>query len=184
MEPEGDALTGRKPIMFNNDIVMSVCRPEEQMDYFYKNALCDEVIFVHEGEGQLQSNFGYINFKPGDYIVIPRSIIYKLVHNSPQARYLIFESSGPIRSPKRYRNEHGQLMEHSPYCERDIKPPEELVTFNEKGDYVVKVKKGNQIVSFHYDFHPFDVVGWDRFCYLFILPENARLSSARRSDSI
>lgn len=172
MKKEGDAVSGRKPVMFNNDVVMSVCRPAEQMNYFFKNTLCDEVIFVHEGKGQLQSNLGYLNFKEGDYIVIPRGIIFKLVHQTDDARYLIFESNGPVRTPNRYRNEHGQLMEHSPYCERDIKAPEELVTVDEKGDFVVKVKKGNQIVSIHYEFHPFDVVGWDGFYFPWIFNIN------------
>jgi len=165
---EGDALSGRKPIMYNNDVVMSICRPEKQMDYFYKNALCDEVFFVHEGKGQLQSQLGFINFREGDYIVIPRGIIYKLVNETDEARYLIFEASGPITTPNRYRNKHGQLMEHSPYCERDIKGPEEMVTINEKGDFVVKVKKGEQVVSFHYEFHPLDVVGWDGYYFPWI----------------
>ncbi len=169
---DGDAVSGRKPIMFNNDVVMSICRPEKQMDYFFRNTLCDEVVFVHEGNGELQSNLGYLKFKEGDYIVIPRGIIYKLVHETDEARFLIFESVGPITTPSRYRNEHGQLMEHSPYCERDIKAPEELVTFDEKGDFVVKVKKGDQIVSIHYDFHPFDVVGWDGFYYPWIFNIN------------
>lgn len=168
VKPEGDPVSGRMPIMFNNDVVMSVCRPEEQMDYFYKDTLCDEIIFIHEGYGEFQSNLGYTKFKEGDYIVIPRGIIYKLVHESDEARYLIFEASGQITTPNRYRNKHGQLMEHSPYCERDIKAPEELMTFDEKGDYVVKVKKGNQIVSIHYEFHPFDIIGWDGFYFPWI----------------
>jgi homogentisate 1,2-dioxygenase len=169
---EGDAVSGRKPIMYNNDVVMSICRPAEQMNYFFKNVLCDEVIFIHEGKGELQSNLGYLNFTEGDYIVIPRGVIYKLVHNTDEARYLIFESNGPIRTPNRYRNEHGQLMEHSPYCERDIKAPEELVTFDEAGDFIVKIKKGNQIVSIHYAFHPFDIVGWDGFYFPWIFNIN------------
>jgi homogentisate 1,2-dioxygenase len=168
MKKEGDAFTGRKPIMYNNDVIMSVCRPAKQMDYFFKNALNDEVIFIHEGEGTLQSNFGYMKFRPGDYIVIPRSIIYKLVHDTEEARYLIFEANGPIRTPTRYRNEHGQLSEHSPYCERDIRTPDELVTIDEQGDFVVKVKKGKDVVSFHYEFHPFDIIGWDGYYYPWI----------------
>ena len=169
---EGDAFTGRKPIMFNNDVVMSICRPAGQMDYFYKNALCDEVIFIHEGKGTLESQLGYLNFTEGDYIVIPRGIIYKLVHKTDEARYLIFETTGPITTPSRYRNEHGQLMEHAPYCERDIKAPEELITFDEKGDFAVKVKKGEKVVSIHYDFHPFDVVGWDGYYFPWIFNIN------------
>lgn len=168
MKHEGDAFSGRKPVMYNNDVVMSVCRVKDQMEYFYKNALCDEVIFVHEGNGTLQSNLGYMKFRVGDYIVIPRGVIYKLVHETEDARYLIFESSGPITTPKRYRNEHGQLMEHSPYCERDIRCPEEQVTFDEKGDFRMKIKKGEKVVTYHYGFHPFDIVGWDGYYYPWI----------------
>ncbi|CAN5449945.1 homogentisate 1,2-dioxygenase [soil metagenome] len=166
-EPEGNIVFGRKPIMFNNDVVMSICVPNEQPDYFYKNALCDEVIFVHEGTGTLETNFGYMPFRKGDYIVIPRSIIYKFNYTSP-ARLLIFEANGPITTPKNYRNQFGQLLEHSPYCERDIRTPSDMVTFDEKGDYVVKIKKGEQVVSIHYDFHPFDIVGWDGFYFPWI----------------
>ncbi len=166
-EPESNIVFGRKPVMFNSDVIMSICLPNEQPDYFYKNALCDEVIFVHEGDGTLETNFGYMPFKKGDYIVIPRSIIYKFNY-STQPRLLIFEANGPITTPKRYRNQFGQLLEHSPYCERDIRTPNDMVTFDEKGDYVVKIKKGEQVVSIHYDFHPFDIVGWDGYYFPWI----------------
>jgi homogentisate 1,2-dioxygenase len=171
LQPEGDVLTGRKPIMYNNDFVMTVCRPADKMNYFYKNAIADEVIFIHEGEGVLETSFGYLPYKEGDYIVIPRSIIYKFNFDT-QPRLLIFEVNGPIRTPSRYRNQFGQLLEHSPYCERDIHPPAELVTFDEKGDYVVKIKKGSKVVSVHYDFHPFDIVGWDGMYYPWIFNIN------------
>lgn len=171
LQPQGDVLTGRKPIMYNNDFVMTVCRPADKMNYFYKNAIADEVIFVHEGQGVLETNFGYLPYKEGDYIVIPRSIIYRFNFDT-QPRLLIFEANGPIRTPSRYRNQFGQLLEHSPYCERDIHPPSDLVTFDEKGDYVVKIKKGSKVVSVHYDFHPFDIVGWDGMYYPWIFNIN------------
>jgi homogentisate 1,2-dioxygenase len=167
LKEESDFLSGRKPLLFNSDVIMSVCRPNVQADYFYKNAACDELIFVHEGEGTLESNFGFLKYKKGDYIIIPRSITYKLVHKTP-SRLLIFEAAGHIKTPKRYRNEFGQLLEHSPYCERDIRVPEELFTSSEKGDFTVMVKKENKIYSVHYDFHPFDVVGYDGYYYPWI----------------
>ncbi len=169
---EGDAFSGRKPVMFNNDVVMSICRPDKQMNYYYKNALCDEVIFVHEGKGKLESQLGVLPFVEGDYIVIPRGVIYRLVHETDEARYLMFESVGPVTTPSRYRNEFGQLMEHAPYSERDIKAPQELLTVDEKGDFVVKVKKGEKVVSIHYEFHPLDVVGWDGFYFPWIFNIN------------
>ena len=167
LKSELDFITGRKPVLFNSDVIMSVCRPETQMDYFYRNATCDELIFVHEGEGTLESNFGFLDFRKGDYIVIPRSITFRLVHKTAP-RLLVFESAGPIKTPKRYRNEFGQLLEHSPYCERDIRAPERLFTSSDKGDFIVKVKKENKIYSVHYDFHPFDVIGYDGFYFPWI----------------
>ena len=171
VEAQGDVLTGRKPIMYNSEVAMYICRPSDKMDYFYKNALADEVIFVHEGQGVLESNLGYLPYKEGDYIVIPRSVIYRFNFETP-SRLVIFEANGPIRTPSRYRNQFGQLLEHSPFCERDIHPPAELVTIDEKGDFVVKVKKGEKVVGIHYDFHPFDVVGWDGFYYPWIFNIN------------
>lgn len=166
-EVSGDYLTGRKVIMYNDDVKMSICRPSKQMDYFYKNVLCDELIYVHEGKGEMQTSLGYLEFREGDYIVIPRSTIFKIVHKT-DARFLIFEASGPITIPRRYRNEYGQLLEHSPYCERDIRVPLELKTFDEKGDFIVKIKKGESLVSYHYGYHPFDVVGWDGYYHPWI----------------
>jgi homogentisate 1,2-dioxygenase len=164
VESKGDFVNGRNVVMYNNEVIMSTCRPAEDMNYFYKNALCDEVIFVHEGEGEVQTHLGFLRYRKGDYIVIPRSVIFKIAPES-ESRFLIFESFGPIRTPRRYRNEFGQLAEHSPYCERDIYPPGQLITIDEKGDYIVKVKKGDKMVSIHYGFHPFDIVGWDGFYF-------------------
>ena len=169
--PNLNYVMGRKPLMFNENVILSISRPETQMEDFYRNSLCDELVFVHEGEGELQTNFGYLKFIQGDYIIIPRNTTFKLVHK-PKSRFLIFESYGPIVPPKRYRNEFGQLLEHSPYCERDIRVPEVLMTFDEKGDYVVQIKKGEKIISVHYSFHPFDIVGYDGFYYPWILNIN------------
>lgn len=164
---KSDYVFGRNNILFNSDVIMSTCRPEKQTEYFYKNASCDELIFVHEGEGTLETNLGFINFIKGDYIVVPRNVIFRLVHKS-QLRLLVFEAAGPIVTPKRYRNEFGQLLEHSPFCERDIRVPQELKTFSEKGDYVVKIKKENKVYSLHYDYHPFDIVGYDGYYFPWI----------------
>jgi len=169
--PDMNYVTGRKPLMFNENVILSICCPDKKMDYFYKNALCDELVFVHEGEGTLQTNLGFLDFKKGDYIVIPRGTIFNMVHKT-QCRFLVFESFGPITPPARYRNEFGQLMEHSPYCERDIRVPEDLVTIEEKGDFEVKVKKGERMVSIHYKFHPFDIIGYDGYYYPWIFNIN------------
>ena len=167
LTPESDIIYGRKPVMYNNDVIMSMCLPASQPDAFFKNALYDEIYFVHEGEGTLETQLGYMKFRRGDYIVIPRGVIYKFNYTTP-ARLLIFESNGPVETPRRYRNHFGQLLEHSPFCERDIRVPEEMVTIDEKGDFVIKIKKGNQMTAIHYDFHPFDVVGYDGYYFPWI----------------
>ena len=164
---DSNYVVGRKPLLFNDNVIMSICRPAEQMKYFYKNALCDELVFVHEGEGVLETNLGFLNYKKGDYIVIPRNTTFKFVHKT-KSRLLIFEAYGPITTPRRYRNEFGQLLEHSPYCERDIKIPQELVTIDQKGDFIIQIKKGERMINVHYGFHPFDIVGYDGYYYPWI----------------
>lgn len=166
-KPEGDYISGRKVLMFNNDVSLAICRPSEDMNFFYKNGEGDELVFVHEGTGTLETNYGTIDFHEGDYIVIPRGIIHRFALRNP-CRFLIIESASQIETPRRYRNEHGQLLEHSPYCERDFRLPEKLLTINEKGEFEIKIKKLNCLHSYIFDFHPFDVVGWDGYFYPWI----------------
>ena len=130
-------------------------------DYFYKNADSDEVIFIHEGTGTLRTQLGNIPFKYGDYLVIPRGIIYQIDFDTEANRLFIVESKHPIYTPKRYRNWFGQLLEHSPFCERDFRAPSELETHHEKGDFLVKTKKEGILYSYTYASHPFDVIGYD-----------------------
>lgn len=166
IESEGDWLTGRQYMMGNADVRIALCRPVQNMSYFYRNALADELIFVHEGEGELLSPLGSVKFTQGDYVHIPRTITHQWKINLHQpVRFLIIESFSEVRFPKRYRNQFGQLLEHSPYCERDIKTPEALAPCEEKGEYEVKILKHGQLHSFVYEFHPFDVVGWDGYMY-------------------
>lgn len=163
---EDDYLKSRKPVLVNNDLHISLAAPRHSMsDYFYKNSQADEVIFVHEGSGVLHSGFGQIKFSYGDYLVIPRGTIYQLHFNGPDNRLFIIESFSPIRTPKRYRNAFGQLMEHSPFCERDIVRPDNLQTFDEKGDFKVLIKKQGLIYQYIYGTHPFDFIGWDGYHY-------------------
>jgi homogentisate 1,2-dioxygenase len=136
-------------------------------DYFYKNADADEIIFVHEGSGTLLTQYGELSFSYGDYLVIPRGTIYQIKFDGSQNRLFIVESFSPIRFPKKYLSKYGQLMEHSPYCERDIRPPANLTTFDEKGDFVIHTKKKGRMYHIHYGHHPFDVIGWDGYCYPF-----------------
>lgn len=169
LPPGGDPVTGRQYLLGNNDVVMGVCIPTEPMDYFYRNADGDEVLFVHQGEGELQTVFGTLSYRPGDYLVIPIGTTYRVVPADGQSRFLVIEAVNEIVPPKRYRNEHGQLLEHSPFCERDIRVPERLDTHVEAGEFEVRVKRGDVIYSYQFDFHPLDVVGWDGYLYPYAL---------------
>jgi homogentisate 1,2-dioxygenase len=165
-----DYLEARKTLIANHDVALSICNPTgKTMDYFYKNGESDEVLFVHDGGGYLISQFGRLRFEQGDYVVIPRTTIYKLEFDSSPVRLLIIESAGPIETVKRYRNELGQLLEHSPYCERDIRPPSALTIDDTRGEYLVKIKKGGYLHQYVYAFSPLDVVGWDGFLYPYAL---------------
>ncbi|HZH86707.1 MAG TPA: homogentisate 1,2-dioxygenase [Brumimicrobium sp.] len=164
VKPEADFLDSRKIVMFNNDLNIALSSPQESMnDYFYKNADSDEMIFVHEGTGTLKTMLGNIPFGPGDYLIVPRGIIYQIHFDGKDNRLFIVESFSPLYTPKRYRNEFGQLMEHSPFCERDFRAPSELETHNEKGEFLMKIKKENVLHHLTYASHPFDVVGWDGY---------------------
>ncbi len=166
IHPENDYLQSRKPVLVNNDCKIILAAPRQSMtDYFFKNADADEVIFVHEGEGTLRTMYGNIRFAYGDYLVIPRGTVYQLHFDGPDNRLFIVESSGPITTPKRYRNEYGQLLEHSPFCERDIRKPTDLETHDERGDFLFFIKKQDTIYPYHYLNHPFDLIGWDGYLY-------------------
>jgi homogentisate 1,2-dioxygenase len=164
LEAGGDAINGRKLLMWNNDVEISLCRPSEEMDYYFRNGERDEVIFVHEGAGTLETIFGDLPYKPGDYVVVPRGTTYRFRPEGEQ-RYLVFETPGLITIPKRYRNSSGQLMEHAPYYHRDIHAPGELNTHREQGEFPVKVRVRDGYQTYVLDYHPFDVVGWDGYVY-------------------
>lgn len=165
-KPQADYLKSRVVLLGNQDLTLASAAPTKGTDdYFVKNADADEVIFVHEGRGVLQTVYGEIAFEYGDYLVIPRGTIYKIHFETSDNRLFITESFSPIVPPKRYRNEFGQLLEHSPYCERDIKLPTNLQAKDEMGNFVVMIKKQNMIYPYTYATHPFDVVGWDGYVY-------------------
>ena len=164
--PNKDYLESRNPILVNSDVYIELSAPQASMkDYFYKNADADEVIFVHRGSGKLRTQLGNIDFAYGDYLVIPRGMIYQLEFNDYDNRLLIIQSFHPVYTPKRYRNWFGQLLEHSPFCERDMRPPSELETHNEEGEFLIKIKKEDVLYDFVYAHHPFNVVGWDGYNY-------------------
>ncbi len=166
IKPEDDYLKSRKPVLVNADLQISLAAPKKSMtDYFYKNSQADEVIFVHKGTGTLKTGFGKIKFSYGDYLVVPRGTIYQMEFDDENNRLFIIESYSPIRFPKRYQNQFGQLMEHAPFCERDIRRPNELETFDQEGDYKILIKKQGLIYPYTYGTHPFDFIGWDGYHY-------------------
>ncbi len=168
VKPAKDFLESRIPVLVNNDLHIVLAAPKSSVtDYYYKNADADEMIFVHEGSGVLKTMYGELSFGYGDYLVIPRGTMYQVHFNTEDNRLFIVESFSPIRYPKRYMSKFGQLLEHSPFCERDIREPQNLTTHNEKGDFLVRTKKKGVLYNIHYAAHPFDVVGWDGCCYPF-----------------
>ncbi len=161
-----DHLESRISLMLNNDLNISLSSPlnlEEK--YFYKNTDGDEVIFVHRGSGILRSVLGNLKFSAGDYLVIPRGVIYTMKFDSNDNKLFIVESYTPVYTPKRYRNHFGQMLENSPYCERDIRVPDHLETHDELGDFIIKIKKEHMIHEYTYASHPFDVAGFDGYNY-------------------
>lgn len=168
IESDVDFLESRVPVLVNNDCHIAVAAPRESTNgYFYKNADADEIIFVHEGTGILKTQYGELAFGYGDYLVIPRGTIYQVSFNDTNNRLFIVESFSPVRYPKKYLSKYGQLLESAPYCERDIRVPQNLKAFNETGDFLIKTKKKGILYGIHYHTHPFDVVGWDGCCYPF-----------------
>src|ERR1051325_2003743 len=124
----GSPTLDRLPLLFNQDIAMLYVEPDEQDTHFYRNAQCDELVYVAKGKGTLESVFGDLPFGEGDYLIIHRGILhrYRFDQGSEQPKLVVFESRGHVRWPKRYRNEFGQLKEGAPYSERDMRRPMKL----------------------------------------------------------
>ena len=164
----GDAVSARIPLLANKDVILGVARTSKSMDYFYRNAQAYETWWVHEGSGVLKSQFGNLKFRTGDYIVIPFGTTWQMYIAGSEARFFTIENPSQIEPPKRYRNHFGQLLEHSPYCERDIRLPDKLETHTERGEFEVHVKVRDRLSKHILDYHPFDVVGWDGYLYPWI----------------
>lgn len=159
-----DFLESRVPVLVNSDCHIVLAAPKKSLrSYFYKNADSDELLFIHEGKGTVRTMLGNIDFAYGDYILIPRGMIYQIDFETENNRLFIVESKRPVYTPKRYRNWFGQHLEHSPFCERDLRAPSELETFDEQGEFLIKVKKQDMLHQYLYATHPFDVVGWDGY---------------------
>ncbi len=160
----GDAITSRTPLFYNNDAIISKSHIDKSMDYHFRNGHYDELWYIQDGTGTLITNYGNITFGFGDYIVIPRGVIWQLNIQS-NCKILVIEGSGPIETPNRYRNKFGQLLEHSPFCERDISTPTLNSPIDEEGEFLVKVRVQGGIQDMVYAHHPLDVVGWDGYYF-------------------
>ncbi len=166
VKPHGSPTLDRTPLLFNRDITMLYVEPTVRDGHFYRNAQGDEVVYVAKGSGVLETQFGDLPFGEGDYLVIHRGIMHRYQLNTgEQPKLLVFESRGHVRTPQRYRNEFGQLKEGAPYSERDFRIPEELRTYDEKGDFPLIIKQYNGLNEYIIDHHPLDVVGWDGYFY-------------------
>ncbi len=162
-----DPVTARIPLLGNSDVILGISRAKDSMDFFYRNSQAYETWWVHEGEGVLKSQFGNLPFRKGDYIVIPFGVTWQMELDG-EARFFTIENPSQIEPPKRYRNNYGQLLEHSPYCERDIRVPQEIETHTERGEFEVRVKVRDRLSRHVLDHHPFDVIGWDGYLYPWI----------------
>ncbi len=166
--PESDFIKSRKILFLNSSLQVGLMAPTDSMDYYFKNADADEIFFIHQGEGTLYTIYGSLDFKYGDYIVIPRGTVYQIKFKFKENLILLTESFNPVFTPKRYRNEFGQFLEHSPFCERDFILPQNLKTYDEKGEFSIFIKKKNKIYPYLYKHHPFDAVAWDGYIYPYI----------------
>lgn len=170
IKPDDDFLASRKPVLVNSDVEIHLAAPRKSMtDYFYKNSSAHELIFVHEGSGVLKTMYGLLEFRSGDHVMIPMGTTYQLHFNDSNNRLFIVESFQSLRFPKRYINRVGQLGEHSPFCERDIRKPMTLETHDELGEFKVRIKKNQHLFDYIYASHPFDVIGWDGYLYPYAL---------------
>ena len=167
LESSRDPIGSRISLFYNNDVELHTAHVKNSMKGFYRNGHHDEVIFIHKGKGILHTNFGNLKLIKGDYVVIPRGVIWQMTVQKTMRQFII-ETNGPIETPTKYRNRHGQLLEHAPYSERDIRTPE-FVDLQLNGPITVNVKLGNGYQTYEYANHPCDIVGWDGYYYPWVI---------------
>jgi homogentisate 1,2-dioxygenase len=160
----GSPTLDRTPVLFNADVTLSMARPRGADDFWYRNAQADEIVYIGEGKGSLESEYGVLSYAPGDYVVIPRGILHRFLPDAGETRLFIIETPSHVRVPTRYLSAEGQFLEHAPFCERDIHGPAELHSFDEAGEHRIIVKQSDVLTEVTLDHHPLDVVGWDG-CY-------------------
>jgi len=165
LAPAGDPVFGRRVLLFNDDVEIAICKPAHELGAFYRNGEGDEVLFVHEGSGVVETIFGTLPYARHDYVVIPRGTTYRVRMDEGPQTWLTFHTPGEIETPNRYRNRYGQLLEHAPYSQRDFHPPAALRTHRDAGEHelIVRARRGHQRFVLHH--HPFDVAGWDGYVY-------------------
>jgi homogentisate 1,2-dioxygenase len=164
MRPSGDFIDCRTPLLGNSDLLLSIADATAPMDSFYRNVGGDELLFVHRGEGTLQTPFGDLAYRPHDYLVVPTGTAYRVIPNET-TRMLVHESAGMVRIPRKYRNDFGQLQEAAPYYERDFRAPVLRDPIQERGEYRVRVTSDGRHAIYVVQNHPCDVIGWDGYCY-------------------
>jgi homogentisate 1,2-dioxygenase len=165
IDADGDPITGRRCLMWNDDLEVSICRPKSETEVFYRDGEGDELVFVHEGSGTVETVFGALPYREHDYIAIPRGTTYRFVPDDLPQLWLVFHTPGEIETPSRYRNRYGQLLESAPYSQRDFHPPEKLITRRDTGEFELVVRVRGGLQRYTLDYHPFDVVGWDGYAY-------------------
>ena len=164
IEPGASITLNRIPFLFNDDVVVSLVRPTATDDFFFRNSQADQVHYISQGGGVLETEFGELAYREGDYVVIPRGILHRFRLDTKEHTVLTFETPSYVRFPSRYLTREGQLMEHAPFCERDIRGPEDLVGHDEVGEFKILVKHNNMLTEIILDHHPCDVIAWDG-CY-------------------
>jgi homogentisate 1,2-dioxygenase len=153
-----DPILGRQHLLANDDCRISYVLAERP-SVLYRNSIGDECVYVESGTARFETTFGALSAAAGDYVIIPTSTIYRIVPDGPLRTYVV-EATGHIGPPKRYLSARGQFLEHSPYCERDIRGPEQPLLVD-AGDVEVYLQHRRGWTRFVYANHPFDVVGWD-----------------------
>ncbi|HEY5341020.1 MAG TPA: homogentisate 1,2-dioxygenase [Candidatus Aquilonibacter sp.] len=160
----GDAIESRRPLLGNDDLLVSIAQADAPMGYWYRNTGGDELLFIHHGAGVIETPFGDLAYRAHDYVVIPTGSTYRVLPASP-TRMLVHESRGMVIIPRRYRNEFGQLEEHAPYYERDFRTPAHKAPVDDRGEHEVRVSNAGRHAVYIVQNHPCDVIGWDGYCY-------------------
>jgi homogentisate 1,2-dioxygenase len=165
----GDLVGGRHLLLANEDVRLSVARPTAPSG-LYRNATGDEIVYLRTGAARLESSFGLLDCRPGDYVVIPTATTHRWLPAAGEATAaLVIEARGHVGPPARYLSPTGQFLEHSPYCERDLHAPDapRVVADGNGADGTVEVlvRQRSGLTRYHYAHHPFDVVGWDGCLY-------------------